>query len=83
MPALLALLAVILLVSCPCPAAADAQDAAVSKVFRKTWEKFSDVSAEAVELAALRYTGHAVARHVAPDTGFFGDTILNDIGYFV
>ena len=52
MPAFLALLAAVLLVSCPCPAAADAQDAAVSKVFRKTWEKFSDVSAEAVELAA-------------------------------
>ncbi len=41
------------------------------------------VSREAVELAALRYTGHAVARHVAPATGFFGDTILNDKGYFV
>ena len=52
MPAFLALLAAVLLVSCPCPAAADAQDAAVSKVFRKTWEKFSDVSAEAAELAA-------------------------------
>ena len=42
------------------------------------------ISREAVELAALRYTGHSVAKHEAPGgEGFLGDTLLNDKGYFV
>lgn len=39
---------------------------------------------KAVELAALRYTGHAVTRHMAPGgKGYLGDTILNDGGYYM
>lgn len=39
---------------------------------------------KAVEPAALRYTGHAVTRHMAPGgKGCPGDTILNDGGYYM
>lgn len=41
------------------------------------------ISREAVELAALRYTGHAVSAHEAPGgEGFLGDTLLKEKGYF-
>ena len=42
------------------------------------------VSREAVELAALRYTGHAVLEHRVPDANtIFSDIALTDRGYLI
>lgn len=54
-------------------------------VFRGLPEQYTVFAdREAVELAALRYTGHAVTRHMAPGgRGYLGDTILNGGGYYI
>ncbi len=42
------------------------------------------ISRKALELSSLRYTGHAITRHAAPEgSDLLGDVILNDKGYFV
>ena len=54
-------------------------------LFRGLPEQYSAfVSREAAEIAALRYTGHAVKQHAAPaGNEFLGEVILNGKGYFV
>ena len=42
------------------------------------------ISRRAAELSSLRYTGHAITRHAAPEgSELLGDVILDDKGYFV
>lgn len=42
------------------------------------------ITRQAVEIGALRYTGHRITKHVAPKGDeFLGETLLNDKGYFV
>ena len=42
------------------------------------------ITRQAVEVAALRFTGHRITKHVAPkDDELLGETLLNDKGYFV
>lgn len=54
-------------------------------VFKNLSESFTCfITRDAAELAALHFTGHAIKEHSAlKGDEFFGDTILNDKGYFV
>ena len=54
-------------------------------LFNNLSEKFTCfISRDAVALAALHFTGHSIKEHRAPKGDErFGDTLLNDKGYFV
>ncbi|MCR4665754.1 MAG: hypothetical protein K5657_00470 [Desulfovibrio sp.] len=55
------------------------------EAFKNRAESFTCfLTREAVEGAALHFTGHSVKKHAAPKgDDFFGETLLTDKGYFV
>ena len=54
-------------------------------LFKNLAESFTCfITRDAVSLAALQFTGHALKKHSVPKGNeFFGDSLLNDKGYFV